>query len=78
MRMKRCIKFKFDQAFWRRFFIVSLIYILFMIIVWGTISRQFPNGIQPNWLFWLIIGLSISLYIVFIILIEIANMKKVR
>jgi len=69
-------KFKLDNKFARRVAIVTMAYLLFMAVVWGTISRQFPAGISPDWLLWLIIGLSIVLYVVAVVVIEILNLKK--
>ncbi len=70
--------FKFDNAFRRRWAVVTLAYVLFIVVVWGTIARQFPNGIEPVWLFWLIIGLSVGLYVVLVVVIEWLNLKRLH
>jgi len=69
-------KFKLDNKFARRVAIVTMAYLLFMAVVWGTIARQFPTGISPDWLLWLIIGLSVVFYVVAVVVIEILNLKK--
>jgi len=69
-------KFKLDNKFARRVAIVTMAYLLFMAVVWGTIARQFSTGISPDWLLWLIIGLSVVLYVVAVVVIEILNLKK--
>ena len=69
-------RYKLNYTVARRITVVTLAYLLFMTIVWGTVARQFPNGVQPTWLLWLIIGLSIALYFVAIIVVEWLNYKR--
>lgn len=74
--MKQKCKFKLNNLFARRVAIITLAYILFMTVIWGTIARQFPSGIQPAWLLWLIIGLSVGLYIAVIVIVEVLNIRR--
>ncbi len=69
-------KYQLDNAFLRRLAVISLVYGMFMIVVWGVIAQTFPDGIEPPWLFWLIIGLSVFIYIAFIVIVELANYKR--
>lgn len=80
MNMKKQHKklIKLDDRFVQRFLIATLVYAMFMVVVWGVIAQVFPNGIQPPWLFWFVIGLSIAIYFGFIIIIEYLNYKRSR
>ncbi len=68
----------FTHAFFNRFVIVTLVYLLAGSIVWGTIARMFPQGIEPAWLLWLVIGLSLFVYVAAIVLVEVLIRKRIR
>ncbi|MFA5235737.1 MAG: hypothetical protein WC399_02675 [Bacilli bacterium] len=68
----------FTSAFFNRFVIVTLIYVLAGTIVWSTIARIFPDGIEPPWLFWLVIGISILVYVAAVVAVEAVNRKRTR
>jgi hypothetical protein len=55
-----------------------MIYILAASIIWGTIAKIYPDGIQPPWVLWLVISVSIVVYVSSIIVIEIINHKRTR
>jgi intracellular septation protein A len=68
--------YKLDNAVARRVTVVTLAYLLFMTVVWGTIARQFPNGIQPDWVLWLVITLSIVFYLASVVTVEYIYYKR--
>ncbi|HOJ45086.1 MAG TPA: hypothetical protein PK340_03550 [Bacilli bacterium] len=68
--------YKLDNAAARRVTVVTLAYLLFMTVVWGTIARQFPNGIQPDWVLWLVITLSIVFYLASVFTVEYIYYKR--
>ncbi len=68
----------FTHAFFNRFVIITLVYLLAGSIVWGTIARMFPQGIEPVWLLWLVIGLSLFVYVAAVVVIEVLIRKRIR
>ena len=70
-------KYRITPSVLRRLAIVTLVYAMFMLVVWSAIGQTFPDGIEPPWLLWLIIGLSILVYVAFVLIVEISNWKKV-
>ncbi len=68
----------FTYAFFNRFVIVTLVYLLAGSIVWSTIAQMFPQGIEPAWLLWLVIGLSLFVYVAAVVLVEVLIRKRIR
>jgi hypothetical protein len=64
------------QGFGKRLFLLTVIYVLIMLSVWNTLSQFFNNGVGFNWIFWLVIGLSVTLWIGFVVYVEVAQLKR--
>jgi hypothetical protein len=47
-----------------------------MISIWTTLAQFFDEGLGLNWIFWLIIGISLILWIAFVIYVELSQLKR--
>ncbi|MEY3431309.1 MAG: hypothetical protein RIS53_207 [Bacillota bacterium] len=64
------------QGFGRRLLLLTLVYITFMVSIWTTLAQFFVEGVGLSWVFWLIISLSILLWIGLIVWVEISQLKR--
>jgi hypothetical protein len=64
------------QGFGKRFFLLTVIYVVFMLSMWTTLAQFFNEGVGFNWIFWLVVGLSLILWVGLIIYVEIAQLKR--
>jgi hypothetical protein len=66
---------KLVKGFGKRLIILTIIYLIFMLSIWTTLAQIFNQGVGFNWIFWLVIGTSVVLWIVLIIWVEISQIK---
>ena len=65
------------QGSGRRFLILFLVYLLFMVSAWTTIAAFFEDGLgTDSWIFWLIIGVSFILFLGFVAYVEYQQLKR--
>lgn len=64
------------KGFGKRFFLLTIVYLTFMVSIWTTLAQFFQEGVGFNWIFWLVIGLSLLLWIGFIVWVEISQLKR--
>jgi hypothetical protein len=64
------------QGFGRRLLLLTLVYITFMVSIWTTLAQFFVEGVGLNWVFWLVISLSILLWIGLMVWVEISQLKR--
>jgi hypothetical protein len=69
-------KFGLIKGFRRRFFLLTLVYLTFMVSIWTTLAQFFNEGVGFNWIFWLVISLSLLIWIGLIILVELSQLKR--
>jgi len=69
-------KFGLIKGFRRRFFLLTLVYLTFMVSIWTTLAQFFNEGVGFNWIFWLVISLSLLLWIGLIIWVELSQLKR--
>ncbi len=69
-------RFGLIKGFGKRFFLLSLVYLVLMISIWTTLAQFFVEGLGFNWIFWVIIGTSLVLWIAFVIYVELAQLKR--
>jgi hypothetical protein len=66
---------KLVKGFAKRLLILTIIYIVFMLSMWTTLANVFNEGVGFNWIFWLVIGLSLGLWIGLIVWVEISQIR---
>ena len=76
MMKKEKNRFGLIKGFTKRFFLLALVYLVFMISIWTTLAQFFDEGLGLNWIFWLIIGTSFILWIGFVIYVERSQLKR--
>ena len=64
------------KGFGRRFFLLTLVYLTFMVSIWTTLAQFFNEGVGFNWIFWLVISLSLLLWIGLIVWVELSQLKR--
>jgi hypothetical protein len=64
------------NGFIRRFILLTLVYLIFMVSFWGTLGQLFEEGVGFTWLFWLVTGISLLLWIALIVWVEISQLKR--
>ena len=69
-------RFGLIKGFGKRIFLLSLVYLVLMISIWTTLAQFFEEGLGFNWIFWVIIGISLVLWIAFVIYVELAQLKR--
>ncbi len=69
-------KFGLIKGFRRRFFLLTLVYLTFMVSIWTTLAQFFNEGVGFNWIFWLVISLSLLIWIGLIIWVELSQLKR--
>ncbi len=69
-------KFGVIKGFGRRFFLLTLVYLTFMVSIWTTLAQFFNEGVGFNWIFWLVISLSLLLWIGLIVWVELSQLKR--
>lgn len=69
-------RFGLIKGFARRFFLLTLVYITFMVSIWTTLAQFFQEGVGLNWIFWLVISLSLLFWVVLIVWVEISQLKR--
>jgi hypothetical protein len=47
-----------------------------MVSFWGTLGQLFEEGVGFTWLFWLVTGISLLLWIALIVWVEISQLKR--
>jgi magnesium-transporting ATPase (P-type) len=67
--------FKFVKGFGRRLMILFIIYLMFMLSAWTTLIQFFDEGFGTNWIFWLIIALSVLLFVTLVAYVERQQLK---
>jgi uncharacterized RDD family membrane protein YckC len=70
-------KRKLAPGFKRRFFILLIVYLMFMVVVWSSIAAYFRDGIDNPLVIGLLIGGSILIFIILIVSVEISNYKRI-
>jgi hypothetical protein len=69
-------KFGLIKGFPRRLLLLTLVYLTVMVSMWSTLAQFFNEGVGFNWVFWLVISLSILLWIGFIVWVELSQLKR--
>ncbi|MBM3909393.1 MAG: hypothetical protein FJ352_01305 [Firmicutes bacterium] len=69
-------KFGLIKGFRRRFFLLTLVYLTFMVSIWTTLAQFYNEGVGFNWIFWLVISLSLLIWIGLIIWVELSQLKR--
>ena len=69
-------KFGLIKGFARRLLLLILVYLTVMVSMWSTLAQFFNEGVGFNWVFWLVISLSILLWIGFIVWVELSQLKR--
>ena len=64
------------KGFGRRFFLLTLVYLTLMVSIWTTLAQLFNEGVGFNWIFWLVISLSLLLWIGLIVWVELSQLKR--
>jgi hypothetical protein len=72
---RRVSKKRLVKGFAKRFLILTIIYVVFMLSIWTTLANIFNEGVGYNWIFWLVIGLSLGLWIGLIVWVEISQIR---
>jgi hypothetical protein len=47
-----------------------------MVSLWATLGQFFEEGVGFTWVFWLVIGISLCLWIALIVWVEISQLKR--
>jgi hypothetical protein len=63
-------------GFVRRLVLLTLVYLTFMVSLWATLGHFFEEGVGFTWVFWLVIGISLLLWISLIVWVEISQLKR--
>ncbi len=69
-------RFGLIKGFGKRIFLLSLVYLVLIISIWTTLAQFFEEGLGFNWIFWVIMGTSLVLWIAFVIYVELAQLKR--
>jgi predicted membrane-bound dolichyl-phosphate-mannose-protein mannosyltransferase len=69
-------KFGLIKGFARRLLLLTLVYLTVMVSMWSTLAQFFNEGVGFNWVFWLVISLTILLWIGFIVWVEISQLNR--
>jgi hypothetical protein len=69
-------KFGFIVGFARRVVLLTLVYLIFMVSIWATLGQFFEEGVGFTWVFWVVIGISLLLWIALIVWVEISQLKR--
>jgi hypothetical protein len=69
-------KFGLIKGFARRLLLLTLVYLTVMVSMWSTLAQFFNEGVGFNWVFWLVISLTILLWIGLIVWVEISQLKR--
>ncbi len=69
---------KVVKGFGRRLIILFVIYLMFMLSAWTTLIQFFDEGFGTNWVFWLIIALSVLLFVSLVVYVERQQLKHYR
>ena len=69
-------KFGLIKGFARRLLLLTLVYFTVMVSMWSTLAQFFNEGVGFNWVFWLVISLTILLWIGFIVWVEISQLNR--
>ena len=69
-------KFGLIKGFARRLLLLTLVYLTVMVSMWSTLAQFFNEGVGFNWVFWLVICLTILLWIGFIVWVELSQLKR--
>jgi hypothetical protein len=64
------------NGFARRLVLLTLVYLTLMVSFWATLGQFFEEGVGFTWLFWLVIGVSLLLWICLIVWVEISQLKR--
>jgi hypothetical protein len=73
---KKKNKLGFIVGFPRRFILLTLVYLIFMVSIWVTLGQFFEEGVGFTWVFWLVIGMSLLLWIGLVVWVEISQLKR--
>lgn len=71
-------KFFFAKGFFRRFFILLLVYATFLIPVLLTMGQFFNAETVDAWVLWIILGASLIGFIALWVVVEVEQWKRVR
>lgn len=63
-------------GFVRRLVLLTLVYLTFMVSIWSTLGQFFQEGVGFTWIFWLVIGISLLLWVALIVWVEISQLKR--
>ena len=69
-------KFGLIKGVGKRLFLLTIVYLTFMVSIWTTLAQFFEEGVGFNWIFWLVIGISLLLWIGLIVWVEISQLKR--
>jgi magnesium-transporting ATPase (P-type) len=69
---------KLVKGFGRRLMILFIIYLMFMLSAWTTLIQFFDEGFGTNWIFWLVIALSVLLFVSLVVYVERQQLKQYR
>jgi predicted membrane-bound dolichyl-phosphate-mannose-protein mannosyltransferase len=69
-------KFGLIKGFARRLFLLTLVYITIMVSIWSTLAQFFQEGVGFNWIFWLVISITIILWLGLVVWVEHAQLKR--
>jgi hypothetical protein len=47
-----------------------------MVSLWATLGQFFEEGVGFTWIFWLVIGVSICMWIALVVWVEISQLKR--
>jgi hypothetical protein len=73
---KKKNRFGLIVGFGKRFIILTIIYVVFMLSMWTTLGQFFQEGVGFNWIFWLVIAGSLIMWIGLIVYVEHAQLKR--
>jgi hypothetical protein len=73
---KKRNKFGLIDGFVRRLVLLTLVYLTVMVSFWATLGQFFEEGVGFTWVFWLVIGISLLLWVILIVWVEISQLKR--
>lgn len=76
MMKKKKNKLGLIQGVAKRLLLLTVIYVVFMLSIWTTLAQFFNEGVGFNWVFWLVIGISVVLWVGLIVYVEFAQLKR--
>lgn len=76
MNVKKKNKLGLIEGFFRRFIILLMVYVMFMLSAWTTLAAFFNDGLGTGWIFWLIIGVSFLAFLGFVAYVEWQQLKR--